>query len=340
MSGTRDFWDGVTTFGGATATRCDWENASGGDLNALTKRYLVGSGAPAQYASCPQKCGCTHRLGPLAGKRLRYLCDCDDQTCPEFTLSPNESEGVSLDGGGFLAALADCLGVVRGKNALGKQRRTIELGHVVANETAWAVWLCLPGGDEELIDCVRSLVEATTQRPFAVLAPEYEVSAGSLLERNSGRLFALRAHVTIGHEGGLCADEKLLDRIGRVGVGGAALRPKAPALNLRGKRYELVDGFTGLVDHKKKQRTPIATLRCQAALRVLVQNGAGSQGTAMHKKEFCDSVYREFPGAKSRPQDDKPIQFFRYRRENRTVQMPLYKAIVRSDEHGMYWLEL
>ena len=340
MSVNWDFWNGVATFAGAPAPRCEWEHACGKHFAALSRCFLMASGNPAQYADCPQKCGCFHRRGPMAGNRVRYICACDDQTCPEFTLSSHQSESISLDGAAFCAALAECLGVVRGKNSLGKHRRSIELGHVIVNETPWPVWICFPGGDDNLIDSVRAIIESTTQRPFEVLTPEHESEAGELLARNGGRLLPLRSHVTLGKSGELFADEKILDRIVRGGAGGIAMRPKGIQLKLRGDRYEILNGFTGLVDLKKKHKTVIDSLRCQTALRVLVQNGSGSQATAMHKKNLCDIVYRETPGNRPRPKEDKPIQFFRHRRDGKTIQMPLYKAIVRTDEHGMYWLEL
>lgn len=340
MSVNRDFWNGVATFVGAPAPRCEWEHACGKHFAALSKRFLIGSGNPAQYADCPLKCGCVHRRGPMAGNRVRYICDCDDQTCPEFTLSSHQSESLSLDGTAFCATLAECLGVVRGKNSLGKHRRAIELGHLTVNETPWPVWICFPSVDDKLINNVRAIIESTTQRPLAVLTPEHEAEAGELLARNGSRLLALRSHVTLGKSGELFADEKILDRIVREGAGGMALRPKGAQLSLRGKRYELVDGFTGLVDLKTKKTMEIKPLRCQAALRALVQGGAGSQAASMHKKDLCDIVYKDAPGNKPRSKEDKPIQFFRHRRDGKTIQMPIYNAIVRSDEHGKYWLEL
>ena len=124
-------------------------------------------------------------------------------------------------------------------------------------------------------------------------------------------------------------------------LAGTEIRPAHPSLTRKGSRYVIADDYSAVTEIARRRRTePISNTTTQAALRVLVEAGAGNLGTALPKALFVERVHTLTRPDKPPPKSPRPSHYFRREVDGALVNYAFYRQIFRTNPSGgLYWLE-
>ncbi len=117
----------------------------------------------------------------------------------------------------------------------------------------------------------------------------------------------------------------------------AAAAPEAP---LKGVHYTIDPSFRMVTDHRKRASLRLTNPSAIEALRCLAARRAFARDTAIPKKQLCSAVWAAIRHPKARHTAYQPIQFFRIKRDGKTVPLPIWGTLVQHDSRGYYWLAL
>jgi len=327
----RDFWSATARLGAAGAPRLAWQTLAGEDFPLLAPFLIHANGPLARAVPCPV-CGCSRRISELPEGSLlmevgEYCAGCGDATeIPRDHITPT-----ALNLPHFARAAGTALHFSADTQA--EAGSVIPLGTVTQNAKLLPVALVLlPRAPRDDLDSALARVPAPAVLLLA--AP-----TGALLSELRARRYSVfpAAAILQPKPKGAFRSGKPLAALVAEADGGAPLRPMRDPLPMRGKRYEIAEGFVAITKlGKKPVRYPISQPKAQALLRALVESGAGSEATSLDKRALLAIVY----GGEAVP-DVRPSQLLRYTGPNGTQPLPFRDDILRhSRAGGRYWLEL
>lgn len=334
------FWRALEVLGSNPSSLKDIQNRIEADeykpCRKFIKKVFDSQGAPVPVLGYPcARCGRTHVVDAADPDHIfAYLSD-DEIECEDISgLTPDNIQQRTFDLDALLPALANALSL-----DVATRQRADEIYLVgTSRTTRTPFFLAITSTEAGYRRAARSLL-ADTKPPFVLLTATHRPSAVECFGKTGARAIAL-ADVIHASPDGTLKSTSTAEELMTFGVARPPLPIKAAPLSLRGKRFALKDDFSEITDIRKKKVSPITGLSCQEALRVLVECGAGTSATALHKREWCEVVWGRLQSPEHWPKDHKPIQFFRVRKRNKTVQLSFYREVVHTDGRGKYWLSL
>lgn len=334
------FWKALEVLGSTPSSLRDFQNRLGMDEHKLCQQFIRriydSRGTPLPIIGYPcERCGRTHTVVASDPDHIfAYLSDdeieCADISC--LTLDDIQQRAFDLDA--LFSALANALSL-----DVATKRRTDGL-HLLGTSrtTRTPFFLAINSSEAGYLRAARFLL-ADTRLPLVLLTLTHQPAVVLLFGKSGARAVALADVIHISPDGAF-KSSSTAEEITNFGVARPQLPIKAAPLPLRGKRFILKEDFSAITDIRKKKAHPITALSCQEALRVLVECGSGTRATALHKREWCEAVWARLQSPDLWPQECKPIQFFRVRRKNKTIQVVFYRDVISTDGRGKYWLSL
>ena len=184
------------------AAALNWRAWLGPDFETVAAACLRRTERRVERVPCPNGCGCSHRVRPVAGGFVG-VCDCGED-CEDIPLKAEDVVVWELNMARLGRAVAKAFGCDVKEAEFGL-RRTRQVGSF--SGAALAVVLTIPPDQEGFRNVVGQLV-ARQKGPFILLAPTSRcldgISQGLLTNAKAG-FFDLESHVTLLPSGALQA---------------------------------------------------------------------------------------------------------------------------------------
>lgn len=327
----RDFWSAIARFGATGAPRLTWEAQAGPEFALLAPFLTPTNGPLCRSVPCPV-CSGPRRVSMLPDDVLLleigdHCAGCGD----EVAVSRKDVTPTAL----HIPAFANAAGAALRfqAEAVACPAPIVPLGTLLRNATMMPVGLVLqPRPARDAMELALSRFPPPAVLLFATPAP----SLIAELRARRYTTFSASALLQPKPKGAFRAGNNLALLVAE-SEGGAQFRPVQAPLSLRGRRYEIAEGFVAITKlGRKPVRHEITQPRARALLRALVESGAGSEATGIEKAALLRIVY----GGNMVP-DVRPAQLLRSTGAEGTRPLPFRDDILRHNKSGgIYWLEL
>ena len=327
----RDFWAALARLGATGAPGLAWENQAGPDFLLLAPFLRAANAGVCRAVPCPE-CGAARRIstlpdGSFTMEQGEHCVKCEERhAIPRAHVTPTR-----LSAAAFALAVATVLKFEAAKDDT--PGILLNLGTLVRGIQLVPVALVL-GDNPHNAQLQLSLSQTPAPAALILAVPAPALVAD--LRRRGYWVFPAATILQPKPKGAFRGGKSLTQLLAEQ-QGGVPMREARDPLPMRGKRYEIAEGFVAVTKlGKKPVRFEITQPMARALLCALVDSGAGSEKTAIEKGPLLSLTYQGGTAP-----DIRPSQLLRHTTAEGTKPLPFRDDILRhSRTGGLYWLEL